>query len=58
MKFASTVLCAAALMLGGCSSMRLVDSDVVSFVPQAAAPITVPATYRFERLPSQQARAP
>jgi len=58
MKLASAVLCAAALMLGGCSSMRLVDSEVISFVPESTAPITVPATYRFERLPSQQARAP
>lgn len=57
MKPAIAFLCSAALMLGGCSAMRLVDSEVISFAPQAAKPITVPATYRFERLPSQQARA-
>lgn len=39
--------------LTGCSSMRLVDSQVSSFAPR-----TVPAgaSYRFERLPSQQAQ--
>lgn len=58
MKLASAVLCAAVLMLGGCSAMRLVDSEVISFAPDAAAPISVPTSYRFERLPSQQARAP
>lgn len=57
MKLPSLILCAAALLLGGCSAMRLVDSDVISFAPAAAKPVTVPATYRFERLPSQQARA-
>ena len=57
MKLASCVLCVAALLQVGCSSMRLVDSDVTSFTPAAAKPITVPASYRFERLPSQQARA-
>lgn len=57
MKLANCVLCVAALLLTGCSSMRVVDSDVVSFTPAAAKPITVPAKYRFERLPSQQAHA-
>ncbi len=57
MKIASYVLCAAALLQAGCTSMRLVDSDVVSFAPAAAQAIAVPATYRFERLPSQQAQA-
>ena len=41
------------LLLGGCASTRLVDSDVQAFSQLQALP--VPATYRFERLPSQQA---
>lgn len=47
----ATVLCAA-LLLGGCTSVRLVDSDVQSFSQLRAMP-TLP-TYGFERLPSQQ----
>jgi hypothetical protein len=45
----------AVISLTGCGSMRLVDTEVRSF----ATPPTVPAgaTYRFERLPSQQADA-
>lgn len=44
------------LGLTGCGSMRVVDSDVSSY----AAPPYIPlgASYRFERLPSQQAQAP
>ena len=57
MKLASCFLCVAALLQAGCASVRLVDSDVVSFTPAAAPAISVPATYRFERLPSQQAYA-
>ena len=57
MKLASCVLCVAALLQVGCSSMRLVDTDVTSFTPAAAKAVNVPASYRFERLPSQQARA-
>lgn len=41
-------------MLTGCSGMRLVDSTVNSFAPR---PPTAGASYRFERLPSQQAEA-
>lgn len=41
------------LLLGGCASTRLVDSNVQAFSQLQALP--VPATYRFERLPSQQA---
>ena len=49
----SLLLCAAALAgLAGCSTQRLVDSQVQSFSTLAAAP--APATYRIERLPSQQ----
>ena len=47
-----TALLFIALLLTGCTGMRLVDSQVSSF-----APVSVPAGsyYRFERLPSQQA---
>lgn len=46
----------AVLGLTGCGSMRVVDSTVSSY----AAPPHIPlgASYRFERLPSQQAQAP
>ena len=45
----------ATLWLSGCGGMRLVDSEVRSF---ASAPvIPAGASYRFERLPSQQADA-
>ena len=49
------VVLAAALLLTGCSTVRLVDSDVSTFATPAVQSITVPATYRFERLPSEQA---
>ena len=44
-----------ALWLPGCGSMRLVDSDVRSYATPPLVPIG--ASYRFERLPSQQAYA-
>ncbi|NVO04642.1 MAG: DUF4136 domain-containing protein [Rhodoferax sp.] len=51
-QFRATILVlAAVLALGGCAGARLIDSDVQSFVG-AAAPAR-PASYRFERLPSQ-----
>ena len=40
-------------LLGGCATSWTVDSDVSTF-SRLAAPVS-PATYRFERLPSQQA---
>ena len=46
-------LAAAALM--GCSSQRLVDGQVQSYSTLTAVP--TPATYRIERLPSQQTPA-
>lgn len=42
------------LALSACSGMRIVDSDVRAYT--AAQGITVPASYRFERLPSQLAQ--
>jgi len=43
------------LLLTGCSGVRLVDSQVNSF---ALKPLAAGASYRFERLPSQQADTP
>lgn len=45
-------LLSAVLLLGGCATTRLVDSDVRSFSSLPAAPPS--AAYRFERLLSQQ----
>ncbi len=43
------------LFITGCSTMRVVDSDVTAFPRWSAAPPGPGTTYRFERLPSQQA---
>jgi Domain of unknown function (DUF4136) len=43
------------LLLGACATMRHVDSDVSTYSQWPAD--RKPATYTFERLPSQQARA-
>lgn len=48
-------LCAAALALAGCAGQRRVESSVSSYSTLAALPS--PPTYRFERLPSQEAHA-
>ncbi len=48
---ALTALLCVALLLPACTGMRLVDNQVNSFAPQKLAP---GASYRFERLPSQQ----
>ncbi len=47
------ILGAAAALLAGCAGPRLVQSDVRSYSALTALPS--PPTYRFERLPSQQA---
>lgn len=47
------VMCTA-LILGGCATSRLVDTDVTAFSAWQAAPAAPGTTYRFERLPSQQ----
>jgi len=44
----------ASVLLGGCALPRMIDSDVQSFVGTPAA--VAGASYRFERLPSQQAQ--
>lgn len=43
------------LFMTGCSTVRLVDSDVTAFYGWKAAPPGPGTPYRFERLPSQQA---
>ena len=53
----TVVLVMISTLLAACSGMRLVDSDVNSFPPPPALVIAQAATYRFERLPSQQAQA-
>jgi hypothetical protein len=53
MKYAQAAIILVALCLSGCSGTRLVDSQVESFSTLKTLP--TPATYRFERLPSQQA---
>jgi Domain of unknown function (DUF4136) len=47
-------IAAAALLLAGCSGMRIIDSDVTAFPAWTTAPPAPGASYRFERLPSQQ----
>jgi len=51
-RIATLFIVAAAAALAGCSTTRLVDSNVQSFSTLPAIPSG--ATYRFERLPSQQ----
>lgn len=50
------ILTAAALLtlLSGCATRWVVDSEVRSFSNLPAADVAAGATYRFERLPSQQ----
>ena len=47
-------LMAALLLSTGCSSLRVIDSDVTTFALWPAAAPVSGAGYRFERLPSQQ----
>ena len=51
-------LCIVSLALAGCATNRLIDSSVRSFVTATAdLPLEPPFSFRFERLPSQQADA-
>jgi predicted small secreted protein len=57
MKRALSAIFSIALMgffMAGCSTVRLVDSDVTAFSRWSTAPPGPGTTYRFERLPSQQ----
>ena len=56
MRWLTALLLALALVLSGCSGMRIIDSDVSAFSSATPPPVTLPAPYRFERLPSQQAQ--
>jgi Domain of unknown function (DUF4136) len=51
---ARRLLLVSVLVLSGCASTRIIDSQVNSFSTQAIAP---GASYQFERLPSQMADA-
>lgn len=53
--FRSFIAIFVALWLTGCGTLRLVDTDVRSYATRPLVPLG--ATYRFERLPSQQADA-
>lgn len=46
------------LGLAACSGLRLVDNEVSSFARWSGSPAGPGATYRFERLPSQQLAGP
>lgn len=54
MKWTSLAIVLVAIGTTGCASNRLVDSEVQSFSGLPASAFQAPATYRFERLPSQQ----
>ncbi len=47
-----------AALVSGCGTTRTVHSDITSFARWAPAPPAPGATYRFERLPSQQQADP
>ena len=51
------LLLLAAALLAGCSGLRLVDNDVLSYARWQGKPAEPGNTYRFERLPSQQGLA-
>lgn len=53
--FAIFFMAAMAFVMAGCSTVRLVDSDVTAFYNWNGAPPAPGTPYRFERLPSQQA---
>lgn len=54
-RFQWLMVIAAAVLLSGCATSLIVDNDVQTFSQLRTMP--QPATYRFERLPSQQAMA-
>lgn len=55
-KVASAALAGLCIALAGCSSTRVLEHDVQAYSTLAVMP--QPATYRLERLPSQQAASP
>ena len=54
-RFITLSLCLGAALVAGCSTTRVVDSQVQSWSTLSAPP--APPTYRLEKLPSQQAAA-
>jgi hypothetical protein len=52
-KAQAATLLIAILLLTGCASVRVVDSDVTAFSAWPAAPAGPGTRYKFERLPSQ-----
>ena len=54
---ATFLIAISALLLAGCSTVRVIDSDVAAFQTWTSAPPGPGTTYQFERLPSQQAVA-
>ena len=60
LRFKALLCCAlgvfSLLVLGGCATTRIIDSEVRSFA--GVTPPAQPASYRFERLPSQDLQAP
>ena len=52
MRISTLAAVAVVLVLSGCATTRVVDTQVQTFSQLPAVP--VPASYRFERLPSQQ----
>ena len=54
---ATFLIAMSVLLLAGCSTVRVIDSDVSAFQTWTSAPPGPGTTYQFERLPSQQAAA-
>ena len=54
--YRTLMLLTASLLLTACSGMRIVDTDVSNFPGPGTQAIPPAASYRFERLPSQQAQ--
>ena len=54
---ATFLIAISTLLLAGCSTVRVIDSDVAAFQTWTSAPPGPGTTYQFERLPSQQAVA-
>ena len=52
---ATLLIALSGLLLAGCSTVRVIDSDVAAFQTWTGAPPGPGTTYQFERLPSQQA---
>lgn len=54
MRWTHLALVSIALILGGCAGTRVITSDVQAF--SSIQKVEPPATYKFERMPSQQAQ--